>query len=82
MLLFALSFFSLCSSPMPRLEESGVIPHEVTKSILQDRHRYEYTERDIGTAILLTFWEQRLEYLLVNLGCHKAFDICWGRILL
>ena len=57
-----------------------------TEALLQDRHSHEYADGGIWAVALLAFWKQRLEYLLINLGCHETIKLvmpCVGvRILL
>ena len=45
------------------------------KALLQNRHPYEYTDGGIGTAALLSFGKQRLEYLLVYLRGYEAVEL-------
>jgi hypothetical protein len=57
-----------------------------TEALLQDRHSHEYVDGGIWAVALLAFRKQRLEYLLINLGCHETIKLvmpCVGvRILL
>ena len=46
-----------------------------TESLLSDRHSHEYADGGIWTTALLAFREQRLEYLLINLGCHETIKL-------